>query len=1358
MEKFQLGEAFLGFIPNFTEDRKVVEQRTAKSLSRLTNHADWLESNQEKLDAVYSRREHIVRLLFTTDYDHLTELSTAQGLKNHDVTGAQENTKLFQISRDRTQKARADYFVKGLGVTKTEYDFGQYLITNYWKPELTQAENLTLLLEEAATENEAIKTTISQKEARIQEENQKRFAQERAKRAEAALQYEEAVQGLAQNSKRDVPEVRRESITLDNGEHLTFHSITFASEFEEASKSPTKILHLDITDGVEFLKWDSNEELFVRAALVDEKDKEVILTSFSVKTPEDFGLWWEDNFEEIERKLLASETVRTLSEELEFRNLPKVEQERIMNQRNGRMDLFEESGVGEEMVGIKMNEQRAEGIKTMKYDWTPERAGKFLTSLQTIFEARGEKFVVDNEKLIKDKKGNVTLVEIDPDTNKPVLNRNVQELGEPTSEFFTQIYDKQIVNFETNSELRNDVTGKTLKLDNYEGEEMENNLREKLVNVGYIPTSEWNQARFILEDGTLLSNQNFKIDDDVLLGQMGIDASKPEYRGGDVTNGDYNVAVWDEATLEQGIILVVYDGRNIRQVLTHPDYLPTKAQIDVLAQYKAQNFSILEMQGGMNMGNEHFINPYITPEGLIVPYENLQVPGKIEPQFQSEDPLKNYFLVASHEKLSSEEDLSGRVITSELIEEIFSRDIAAYRKNGWYKYYFEEVFEGVTVDRFRMDIGNGPDDNKSLYEYLEDKAVGKDAALRIENDLKKVTQYEEQMLEAMGQDYMEQQAVVEFEKSQAQIERLQKQLAFEGDMEKATKIHKEIEQLEKGLSNLEDFLDIENKQNEVQKNVQSIKEKMKNLPEEINKLEAERQELAKNFKWDELAKLDYKLKFLRLEQEVIDTENPQLIQDQIAKMKEKIEHREKDKYYADSWEQSAQIRKEITKLEEDLEQLENLSQDYPMKNSEKELEKTNNQKVKIPEEQEKAINGKSPQKEREIKEKTPQFDSKDLATQAIEQIKTYSENPEELRKYLDFMSNFPELSPRNLALLESQWSGANMVATYDQWSGKTKDVSKNMPKVLDVKKADIDVVTRTLTDKKTGETKTLVLDNLSVRQGEHSKITLIRGQEDRYFEKERGGKVQAHWEKFWSKEEKQKVASGEIQAKSSMKFIPYKVFEISQTNIKPESLPKLLPNRHVNFEANPKMVKSMEEGLNLYAKSLGVEIKKTQPNANAITLGNAKGAATIDGKTITMNHLNTPTENVTTLIHELAHATLHKGGATSMFGEQYAKQEFEAEMTSFVVANRYGIDTSEQAIPYIASWTDNMKKYKGKEGEKELGQSLGRVQKAANAMVKKIDAQLTPELKQSQKIEHQAPRQVTPQVPLIDTPPILIGR
>ncbi|MFK4855515.1 toprim domain-containing protein [Lactococcus petauri] len=116
--------------------------------------------------------------------------------------------------------------------------------------------------------------------------------------------------------------------------------------------------------------------------------------------------------------------------------------------------------------------------------------------------------------------------------------------------------------------------------------------------------------------------------------------------------------------------------------------------------------------------------------------------------------------------------------------------------------------------------------------------------------------------------------------------------------------------------------------------------------EEINKLELERQELVKNSNWAEVALVDQKLKFLQLEQEVIDTGNPQLIHDQITKIEKEIERREKDAYYSDSWEQSTKIRDDITKLEGDLILLQNLSQNYPIEIAKPELEKNADQQTK----------------------------------------------------------------------------------------------------------------------------------------------------------------------------------------------------------------------------------------------------------------------------------------------------------------------------------------------------------------------------------------------------------------------------
>ena len=180
-------------------------------------------------------------------------------------------------------------------------------------------------------------------------------------------------------------------------------------------------------------------------------------------------------------------------------------------------------------------------------------------------------------------------------------------------------------------------------------------------------------------------------------------------------------------------------------------------------------------------------------------------------------------------------------------------------------------------------------------------------------------------------------------------------------------------------------------------------------------------------------------------------------------------------------------------------------------------------------------------------------------------------------------------------------------------------------------------------------------------------------------------------------------------------------------------MPKVMPNRHINFEHDEKLANSIKTGLEVYAKSLeqSVPIEWTK-SGEVNRLGNAGGAFYPEANKIIMNHLNTPGENVATLIHELTHATLHQKGSTKKKSEEYAKQELEAEMTAFVVSKHYGIDTQERSVPYIAQWTKNAKIF---DDDKEMSQSLGKIQRTAGKMIKTIDASLVPELKKAQKME-----------------------
>lgn len=152
-------------------------------------------------------------------------------------------------------------------------------------------------------------------------------------------------------------------------------------------------------------------------------------------------------------------------------------------------------------------------------------------------------------------------------------------------------------------------------------------------------------------------------------------------------------------------------------------------------------------------------------------------------------------------------------------------------------------------------------------------------------------------------------------------------------------------------------------------------------------------------------------------------------------------------------------------------------------------------------------------------------------------------------------------------------------------------------------------------------------------------------------------------------------------------------------------------------------------------------------------LGLAKGvfATSIDGKQkeIVLNPRNTPTEEVATLIHELAHAQLHdrtrQNEPTSYWSTKQVTaqttniKELQAEMVSYVVSNHYGIDTKEHAIPYIANWTKNGQMFYEENAEEQVA-ILGDIQKTCKQFIQEIDQQYEKSLaKTNEQEKTQAP-------------------
>ena len=352
-----------------------------------------------------------------------------------------------------------------------------------------------------------------------------------------------------------------------------------------------------------------------------------------------------------------------------------------------------------------------------------------------------------------------------------------------------------------------------------------------------------------------------------------------------------------------------------------------------------------------------------------------------------------------------------------------------------------------------------------------------------------------------------------------------------------------------------------------------------------------------------------------------------------------------------------------------------------------------------------------------------------LSNQAIKAIKSYAASPEDLKEYLDFMSHFTKYSPRNTALIHEQWRGANAVATYKHWEALGKRMGIGPDDVLGGTNVEY-------TNDRTGKTRTIKNEGLSVRAGQKGHIKLFKPMMDEMIpvldETGQQLKNDKGYPKYKPKKkataaEEEAIKQGRLEVKSFPKrdlktgkalYKTFTVFELSQTNLKPEKYPNIMPNRHYDFDTDKVKTQEVLLGLKDYADCLGVSIEKVD------MMSNVKGQFNKEDQSIQLNDQNTKGEMVGTLIHELAHATLHNPKFKDCYKEEVPKdiKELEAEMTSYVTAKHFGLDTSEKAIPYMANWTDKLSKL----SDDELDQSMKRVHETTKKMLKAVEKHTKP--------------------------------
>lgn len=316
--------------------------------------------------------------------------------------------------------------------------------------------------------------------------------------------------------------------------------------------------------------------------------------------------------------------------------------------------------------------------------------------------------------------------------------------------------------------------------------------------------------------------------------------------------------------------------------------------------------------------------------------------------------------------------------------------------------------------------------------------------------------------------------------------------------------------------------------------------------------------------------------------------------------------------------------------------------------------------------------------------KTPEQIEKELnelTDQALSKINEFFTSKEALQEHLRFLSQFHNFSVRNSMLIDKQFKGAKAVGSFAFWRSKGVSVKKGEKGIKILVPTPVEFFKR---------------DNKTVQL------------------------------KHATKQEKALIDAGQIKTSRKTFFKVGHVFDYLQTNAREKGLEvsEIFGQFQINqnVENAPAFMKAFEK----VAENVGVTLLDKPFNE----LGTAKGAFYPAYNAIGLNPRNTEAENVQVMIHELAHAALHNQERNEQRARPLTtpEKEFQAELTAYTVAARYGIDVENFSVPYLANWTENATL-------EDKEQLISEVKETASKFIKIMDAELEKQLTQDKEKE-----------------------
>ncbi|MBP1548973.1 MAG: DUF3849 domain-containing protein [Oscillospiraceae bacterium] len=277
---------------------------------------------------------------------------------------------------------------------------------------------------------------------------------------------------------------------------------------------------------------------------------------------------------------------------------------------------------------------------------------------------------------------------------------------------------------------------------------------------------------------------------------------------------------------------------------------------------------------------------------------------------------------------------------------------------------------------------------------------------------------------------------------------------------------------------------------------------------------------------------------------------------------------------------------------------------------------------------------------------------------------------EKYKEYLKFASKFTDYSARNTLLINLQRPDATLVAAYGKWKQLGRQVER-------------------------GQTGIEILAPVAYKTNQ-------------VLETERPA-VDEFGNQLYNPDGTEKMETVE-KPMTGLAFKKVYVFDVSQTSGK--ELPDPVTELTGDIDSARK-----EAVFAALKKVTGIDIEFKDIK------GGAKGYYSATNNEIVIKSGMSDAQTLKTAFHEAAHNLLHDPAKDIVTNKSPRNEkEVQAESVAFMVAERFGIDTSEYSFPYIASWSD------GKQLE-QLKSALQEIQEAA----KKISSEIESEVLKLQK-------------------------